>query len=287
MQFSVQVSQALKKAQAVILCLSDNFTPFQFPVPQFQAPLEHDPECNKGLIFAVALAPLQETEIKPVISIIDAFSGDERERRRRFIERITSTVAPAKKRSPKRTSASAGTTITQNINKARDVLTAGGNIIQTQKHITRPNFTPNESHITPEQASRIKKLVDELVEMDDASGKDLGRSYQRWWGLLKNTFLVTTYKEISRERFEEAVSLLQQAKARNLPAIRRKDNELWRRKNYAAIFAIAKKNLGWSEEDIHAFASLKLGETVSSLKDVGERDLTKIVRLIRAEARKR
>jgi len=123
--------------------------------------------------------------------------------------------------------------------------------------------------------------------MDDASGKDQGRSYLRWWGLLKNTFVVTTYKEISRERFEEAISLLQQAKARNLPAIRRKDNELWRRKNYAAIFAIAKKNLGWSEKDIHAFASLKLGKTVPSLKDVGERDLTKIVRLIRAEARKK
>ena len=81
--------------------------------------------------------------------------------------------------------------------------------------------------------------------------------------------------------------LLQQAKARNLPAIRRKDNELWRRKLYASIFAIAKKNLGWSDEDIHAFASLKLGKAVSSLKDVGERDLTKIVRLIRAESRKK
>jgi len=126
MQFAVQVSQAVKKAKAVILCLTENFAPFQFPAPQFHAPLQHDPECNKGLVFSVALAPLQETEIKPIIAIIDAFSGDERERRRRFIERITATVVPEKKRLPKRASARAGTTSPKISTKPGTCLPPGG-----------------------------------------------------------------------------------------------------------------------------------------------------------------
>ena len=63
-------------------------------------------------------------------------------------------------------------------------------------------------------------------EMDVAAGKETGRSYQAWWTLLKNTYKVATYREIPCERFEDVVAMLQQAKARNLPKIRRKDNEL-------------------------------------------------------------
>jgi hypothetical protein len=287
LQFGVQVTQAAKKADAVILCLTDNFTPIQFSQPEFQSAIAHDPDCTKGLVVAVAVTPLRPTEIQPVISIIDAWSGDEKERRRRFLERIAATPKPSKKRATKKAPSSAGTSITQNVGKARNVIAANGPVNFATKHVTRTEFTPDERHITPEQASRIKRLVDDLVEMDDAAGKAIGRSYQQWWKMLNNTFEVTTYKEIPRERFEEALSFLQQAKARNLPKIRRKDNELWRKKHYQVIFGIGKRELGWSDDEIHSFATLKLGKPVASLSDIGERDLAKLARQIRAEARKR
>ena len=123
--------------------------------------------------------------------------------------------------------------------------------------------------------------------MDVSAGKNEQRSFQTWWSYLKKTFKVSTYKEIARDHFNDAVSLLQQAKARNLPKIRRKDNELWRNNHYKSIFATAKKALGWTEEQIYAFASLKIGKPVDSLSKLGERDLAKLTRLIRAEARKR
>jgi hypothetical protein len=72
-----------------------------------------------------------------------------------------------------------------------------------------------------------------------------------------------------------------------LPKIRRKDNELWRQKHYKTIFGIAKNVLGWSEDQIHQFASTKLGKRVVSLSDLGEQDLARLARWIRAESKKK
>lgn len=47
------------------------------------------------------------------------------------------------------------------------------------------------------------------------------------------------------------------------------------------------KVLGWSKDDIHAFATHKLGKPVMSLADLGEQNLARLARLVRAEAKKR
>lgn len=287
LQFPVQTAQALKRAKSVVLCLTDNFMPLRFPLPQFQSCIADDPDCTKGKVLAVAMQPLTETEVTPMISIIDSYSGELSQNRRRFIERATAATAPAKKRAARKSPPQAGTTITQTVGKARDVLAAGRDIHVSAKHITRTEFTPDERHITSEQAVKIKSLVDDLAEMDAAAGKDKGRSYQKWWKMFNNSFKITTYRELPREQFSVAVSFLQQAKARSLPKIRRKDNGLWRRKHYQTIFGIARNVLRWTDEQIHDFASRKLGKTVVSLADLGERDLERLVKLIRTESKKR
>lgn len=285
-QFAVEMARASKQSDRVVLFLTNRYVPLSFTIPVFQAAISSDPQCSGKKVFAVAFEELERTEVLGVTNVVDVFSGNERERRRQFVERVIQSNPNPKKRL-KADGPQPGVFINQKVGKAQNVIAATGNVNIATKHVTRPEFTPDERHLSPEQAVRIQTLVKGLAEMDVAAGKSEAKSFQSWWSYLKNTFKVTTYKEIPRERFDEAVSLLQQAKARNLPAIRRKDNELWRRKLYASIFAIAKKELGWSDEDIHTFSSLKLGKAVSSLKDVGERDLTKIARLIRAEARKK
>ena len=280
MQFAVQVSQAAKKAQTVILCLSDNFTPLQFPAPQFQVPLQHDPECNKGLVFAVALAPLRETEIKPVISIIDAFSGDERERRRRFIERITATVAPAKKRSPKRPIASAGTTITQNIGKARDVLAAGGNIIQTPKHITRTEFTPDDRHISEATAAKVKIAVEDLANR--TLGENGKPNFGMWYNRLNKRFNVGTYRAVLAAETDELLSWISQQKAMSRGKLRRSNPVKYRTDLYSVIWANAKsKNM--SKEDVYEFARVKLGlkQPIATLTKLGPNQLKHLSEFIR------
>jgi hypothetical protein len=288
LQFPVQTAQALKRAKSVVLCLTDNFMPLRFPLPQFQSCIADDPDCSKGKVLAVAMRPLTDTEVIPMISIIDCHSGELSQNRRRFIERATAATAPVKKLAARKSPPlAAGTTINQNAGKVRDMLAAGGDINYTAKHITRTGFTPDERHITPEQATKIKSLVDDLAEMDESAGDDKGRSYQKWWKMFNNNFKIPTYRELPRERFHEAVTFLQQAKARNLPRIRRKDNELWRKKHYQTIFGIANKALGWTKEGVHSFASIKLKKNVESLADLGERDLAKLARWIRAESKKR
>lgn len=287
LQFPVQIAQGLKKAKSVVLCLTDNFTPLRFPVPQFQSCIADDPDCSKGKVIAVAMRPLTETEVTPVISIVDAHSGELSQRRRRFIERAVAVAAPARKRAARKSPPSAGTTINQNAGKARDMLAAGGDIIYTAKHVTRTEFTPDERHITSEQATKIKDLIDELVDMDASAGKDKGRSYGMWWKMFNNEFKIATYRELPRDSFDEAMLFLRQAKARNLPKIRRKDNELWRQKHYKTIFGIAKKGMGWTDDDVHQFASEKLKKRVASLSDIGEQDLSRLARWIRAESKKR
>lgn len=287
LQFPVQTAQAFKTAKSVVLCLTDNFTPLKFPLPQFQSCIADDPDCCKGKVLAVAMRPLTETEVTSVISVIDSYSGELSQNRRRFIERaVTST--PAKKRAARKSPPSAsGTTINQNIGKARDVLAAGGDINYSPKQINRTEFTPDERHITSEQATKIKSLVDELVEMDVSAGKSRSKSYPVWWSLFYKSFKVNSYREILRDQFDEAVQFLREAKARNLPKIRRKDNELWRKQHYKTIFGIGKRSLQWTDEDIHAFAALKTNKKVESLADLGEQDLARVARMIRAEAKKR
>jgi hypothetical protein len=288
LQFPVQIAQASKKGRVVILCLTDHFLPLRFPLPQFQSCIAADPDCSKGKILAVAMRPLTETEVIPVLSIIDAHSGELSQNRRRFVERAVAATAPAKKRAVRKSPPPApGTTIHQHVGKARDVLAAGRDINYSPKKVTKNVFTPDERHITAAQATKIKKLVDDLVEMDVSAGKTREKSYPAWWGYINSSMDVTTYREIRLERFDEAVLLLQQANARNLPKIRRKDNELWRKKHYATIFGIGKKALGWTDEEIHSFASSKLKKTVESMADVGEQDLARIARMIRAESKKR
>lgn len=153
--------------------------------------------------------------------------------------------------------------------------------------MTKNEFTPDERHITSEQAVKIEDLIDELVDMDASSGKDKGRSYGMWWKMFNNEFKIATYRELPRASFDEAVLFLRQAKARSLPKIRRKGNELWRRKHYATIFCIAKKGMGWTEDEVHQFPSTKLKKQVTSLSDIGKQDLARLARWIRAESKKK
>jgi hypothetical protein len=159
LQFPVQTAQAFKKAKSIILCLTDNFLPLRFPLPQFQSCIADDPDCSKGKVLAVAMRPLTETEVIPMISVIDCYSGELGQNRRRFIERDLAATAPAKKRDTRKSPPAAGTNITQNVGKARDVIAATGNITYTAKHVTKTEFTPDERHITTKDVYDLAKVV--------------------------------------------------------------------------------------------------------------------------------
>jgi hypothetical protein len=43
----------------------------------------------------------------------------------------------------------------------------------------------------------------------------------------------------------------------------------------------------WNEDDVHQFASEKLKKRITSLTDIGEQDLARLARWIRAESKKK
>lgn len=283
MQFAVYVSEAAKKASAVILCLTNNFTPIQFAQPEFQAAVRHDPTCSSGKVFAVAISPLKQTEITPVLHIVDSSIGEERDRRRRFVEGVIKHKAT--KKAPKRSSKPSpeptpGTTISQNVGKARDVIAAGRDVVHTSKHISRPEFTPDERHITEATAAKVKAAIEDLAERTvGESGKP---NFGMWYNRLNKRFNVGTFRAVLVEDTDELLSWLSQQKAMNRGKLRRSNPEKYRTDLYSVIWGNA-KGKGMSKEDVYEFAriKLKLKKPITSLKNLGPNQLKSLSEFIR------
>lgn len=151
-----------------------------------------------------------------------------------------------------------------------------------EKRITRPVVQPGPQHISEEQAYKIKQSVDKLVERASEANpsSDKGKLYAKWWVSLQKKFVVTSYKMIPAERFEEAISWLQQQKAiKIMPKLRRSSNDTWRKERCAAIYSRSKE-IGFEKPDVYNLVLQKLGKSISSLNDLGERDLDKLYRII-------
>lgn len=282
MQFGVYVSEAAKKASAVVLCLTNNFSPIQFAVPDFHAAVRHDPNCSLGKVFAVAIAPLKQTELTPVLNIIDAANGEERDRRRRFVEGVIKHQSPktAKRTTKKSPEAKVGTTINQSIGRARDVVAAGRDVIQTKKHISRPEFTPDERHITEATAAKVKEVIEDLANR--TVGEDGKPNFGMWYTRLNKRFNVGTFRAILVEDTAELLSWLSQQKAMNRGKLRRSNPDRYRNDLYSVVWANATSK-GMSKEDVYEFAriKLKLKKPITSLKSLGPNQLKHLSEYIR------
>jgi hypothetical protein len=151
-----------------------------------------------------------------------------------------------------------------------------------EKKITRPIIQPGSQNISEKQAFEIKQLVDTFVELAAEANPDVDKAklYQQWWTPLKKKFTVTSYKMIPVERFEEVVSWLRQQKAiKVMPKLRRPSNDTWRKERYKAIWSRSKE-LGFEKQDTYNLVSQRLGKSVSSLTELGERDLDKLYHAI-------
>lgn len=158
---------------------------------------------------------------------------------------------------------------------------AGGDLLVNTRKVVRVNFTPGLEHIAEATAVQIKGLVEELAALEQETKRPAREPYGKWWTKLKRQFAVTTYKAIPRERGEEAVAWLQQQKALLRPRLRRAAPSVWRNQLYAAIHARAKQ-VGLDEESLYDLARTRLERQlpVTSLKDLGERELKRLHQII-------
>ena len=63
------------------------------------------------------------------------------------------------------------------------------------------------------------------------------------------------------------------------PKLRRADNPAWRNQHYKAIWSRAKE-LGFTEDQVYALSGDRLGKPITSLKQLGERNLKSLYNII-------
>lgn len=179
---------------------------------------------------------------------------------------------------------SAGVVLNQSVNVTQQgnnnsVAVAGRDLIQTKKVTKKTEFTPDERHITSEQGTRIKDLIAKLAEK--LHKEDGTPNFKRAYGILYDQFKVSTFREILREDFNEAVGFLQQQNAMNRSRLRRGAPDKYKNQLYGAIYAKG-KSLGWEKTEVLAFARerLSLNRRITSLKALGPNQLKKLNELI-------
>lgn len=165
-----------------------------------------------------------------------------------------------------------------NINGSKDLndnIITGGNINLFPKISVQKKYVSQPDDITPAQASHLKDLVDQIVELEKKI-KQKPKSHQAVWRALNRYMKVTYYREIKKEDYFKAEAYLMKWKGRLMSQksfIKNENNE-WRMLRYKAIYTKAKKQLGMTREDLHNYIYAEFN--VSSLKDLSDEDLDKL-----------
>lgn len=184
-------------------------------------------------------------------------------------------ATPARKKTPRRKAdAPAGNVIYVNGDGVAAGQIAGGDIHNhvSERKIVRNTVVRGPGYITSAGARKIQGRIKTLVDMGVSAGGDEKKLYAKWHSMLKNYFSVPSYLEIPASQEQHAIDWLQKQKVMLRPSIRRTDNQAWRNDHYRGIWAHAKK-LGISKASVHLIAEELTGKQVTSLKQLGERNL--------------
>ena len=161
----------------------------------------------------------------------------------------------------------------------------------------KEKFIPDERHVTVEQKEKLNSICKEVVERmtakaatesEDVVKKKTGMWFGIIWSQFNTNFEIGQLAELPRARFDEAKSWLLQYRASKDKNLKRANPQKYRNTLTKTIFTLAGK-LGWSDDDVHAFAGKVLDrpEPVSSFKDLGNTQLELIRDRVRYEHTKR
>jgi hypothetical protein len=195
--------------------------------------------------------------------------------------KVFNILDAAKPKETRRPRKSTSTTISQKVIGDGAVQVAG-NLNINSKQIIRSQITPGPDHITPAQAHRLQELVKDAVESESVSGHyTADQLFSKWYTMLRNRYKVNSYTLIPAELGDQAVKWMQRQVAMLRPKLRRADNPAWRNQHYKAIWSRAKE-LGFTKDQVYALSGDRLGKTITSLKDLGERNLKSLYNIIMA-----
>lgn len=159
-------------------------------------------------------------------------------------------------------------------------------------------FIPDESHVTKEQREELGDVHDEIVKrlIAKKSGQpdDIVKAeYGKWagivWSQFNEKFETKTHglQSLDRSKFAEAKTWLQQYRASNDKNFKRVNPHAYRATLTKTIYSLLKP-LGWTKEQLYAFAAEKLErpQEISSLNDLGNSQLELVRDRVRYEVTK-
>ena len=157
-------------------------------------------------------------------------------------------------------------------------------INQNTTKVYRNIVQPTSEHVSEQEAYIIKKLIDEIVEVEFTTSKGLipkSKLFRKRWNKLTARYEITSYKLIPKEKFVDAETWLRQQKAMLRPKLRRTDKTEWKNQQYTAIYTKA-KSLNLTKEDVYqlAFQKLSLPKYITSLKELKDNELKKFYEYI-------
>jgi hypothetical protein len=282
--FVLEMQTAAIEATRTLAILSPDYLVSRFPQPEWAAAFSQDPTGSFRKLVTVRVRECEPAGLLKSIVYIDLCAMTVEKAKEKFLSGIHSAVqgvpfpqynAPVPSKAD---SSSPG--INQSI-RGNGNVQVGGDYVQTERHVVRPQIEINESHITEDTAYQLQQLVTKLVEREIAAGTAREKAYAHWQHALKNKFRVASYRRIPRERGEEAISWLRQQKARNNSKLRRNNPTMFRNDHLGGIHAKIRE-LGMSKPELYVFAQERLGlaKPLTSLTQLGERNLVKLNRLL-------
>ncbi len=164
-----------------------------------------------------------------------------------------------------------------NVNNSPGAVTAGRDVIITQTHRRVTEYKPGPDDISGEQANELKDLVNKVVELEQKTKKK-PKTYGAIWNALNRKMGVTYYREIKRDRFDEAKMFLMQYAGRLKRGLKRADKEEWRKERQKSIFAAAKGYLGWSKVEVDNYIYERYGK--NSIRNLSIKELDQLYNVI-------
>jgi hypothetical protein len=285
--FVLEMQAAATRARRTLAVLSPNYLTAPFPQCEWAAAFADDPTGARRSLIIVRVRECEPKGLLKAIVYIDLCGLAPDVARQTFLSGIDGAVRGAafqpsrRPSSVKPTEAPIG--LQQSI-KGNGNIQVGGDYVRTERHTVRPRIEVDESHITEETAHQLQQLITKLVAREVAAGSKREKAYAHWQQALKNKFKVVSYRRIPREESRKALTWLRQQKARNNSKIRRNNPTMFRNDQLGGIHAKLRE-LGMTKPELYAFATerLELRKPLSSLTELGERNLVALNRLLSAE----
>lgn len=202
---------------------------------------------------------------------------DDKSRRK---DKIIDFVKEAAKREHKAKKNNEPTPVQNQTIKGNNNYQAGRDININKREVKRVILEPSPELLTPAQKQTIKEQITELVNIGVLAGEEKDDLFPFWWSRLQKKFRVNSYLELHQDQYSSVLRWLSQQRVLQRPRLRRRNNEAWRKEFYAGIWAKALKELGQPKQWVYDIVQERIGKTVSSLTELGERDLQKLHRIL-------